>query len=86
MAHGDTTPWMEFEFGDYLQRLEDLLEVRNLSLAVDHGPGGESNRWIRANREIEETALELTIYMACLRMGDVWEEGYDLRPVREEDE
>ena len=87
MAYGDTTeqyesiPWEEFEYTEYLERLDDLLGERNRAFAIAHGDPDDpreewaSTIWLRCNRAIEETALEFVVYVARCRVGDGWWDG-----------
>ncbi len=78
MAYGDATlqeppvPWEEFEYTEYLFRLESLTE----ELVMAHGRAGHpdappdaDDEWKRIEREIEETAIEFAAYAARLRLG-----------------
>ena len=77
-AYGDATeqappiPWENFEYVEYLYRLEDLLKERQRALSIDHDNPEDQQaaaaaavaEWRRIDREIEETALKLAAYAA----------------------
>ncbi len=80
MAYGDATehgpgvPWEEFEYMEYLYRLEDLLRERHEAFATAHGNPNDPRaadadaEWRRLDRQIEETAFELAAYAGRRRM------------------
>lgn len=81
MAYSDTAehfppiPWAEFEYTEYLYRLEDLMAERSRAFAIAHGnpdnPGADAAdmQWRELDRKLEETALEFAAYAARLRLG-----------------
>jgi hypothetical protein len=77
MAYGDATlqdppiPWEEFEYVEYLWRLENLMQERNRAFDRACHPDGHfdvGGDWERIDREIEETAIEFAAYAARLRL------------------
>jgi glyoxylase-like metal-dependent hydrolase (beta-lactamase superfamily II) len=80
MAYGDgdtqnpPVPWEQFEYTEYLFRLQDLLKERDSAFGIAHGnpedPRAEEAdaEWRRLDRAIEETALELAAYSARRRL------------------
>jgi len=78
MAYGDATlqepavPWEEFEYMEYLYRLEELLRERGRAfMRAGHpdAPPDADDEWKRIEREIEETAIEFAAYAVRLRLG-----------------
>ncbi len=79
MAYGDATlqdppiPWEEFEYVEYLWRLENLMQERHRVFDRACRPDGQfvgnAGDWERIDREIEETALEFAAYATRLRLG-----------------
>jgi hypothetical protein len=77
LAYGDATlqtppiPWEEFEYTEYLFRLESLLRERDRAhgrACHPHAPPGADDEWKRIEREIEETAIEFAAYAVRLRL------------------
>ncbi len=80
MAYGDATlqdprlPWGEFEYMEYLYRLEELLREHSRASALacrPDAPADADDEWKRIEREIEETALEFAAYAARRGLGVV---------------
>ncbi len=84
MAHGDATlqypatPWEEFEYMEYIHRLEDLLKesARAFALSIHHRSSdrtaSDANaEYLRLRKALEETALEFVAYAARRRLGVV---------------
>ena len=78
MAYGDATlqeppvPWEEFEYMEYIFRLEDLLResgrAHGRACHPDAPPDADAE-WRRLNRALEQTALEFAAYAARLHLG-----------------
>jgi hypothetical protein len=72
IEHDPPIQWEEFEYVEYLYRLQDLLEERHraFSIAYDDpedpraASGAAVAEWRRLDRDIEETTLELEAYAA----------------------
>ncbi len=84
MAYGDENgpsgpiPWGEFEYLDFLYRIEDLQKEWYKTFFVAHHPEAGTAEteaaeaeWRRCGRALEETALEFAAYAARLRLGVV---------------
>lgn len=75
MAYGDDQPWGNFEYTEYLFRLDDLLDEYHEAFAIAHSDPDDPRAekadamWRRRRRDVEETALEFAAYVARLRMG-----------------
>ncbi len=80
MAYGDENgpsrpvPWEEFEYMEYLYRMDDLNDEWHRAFAIAHSKGparveAADEEWRRCGRALEETALEFAAYAARLRMG-----------------
>ena len=80
MAYGDENgpsgpvPWEEFEYMEYLNRMEDLNDEFHRAFVIAHSKGparveAADEEWRRCGRALEETALEFAAYAARLRMG-----------------
>ncbi len=80
MAYGDENgpsgpvPWEEFEYMEYLYRMDDLNDEFHRAFVIAHGNGharveAADEEWRRCGRALEETALEFAAYAARLRMG-----------------
>jgi hypothetical protein len=76
-GHSGPVPWEEFEYMEYLYRMDDLNDEWHKAFAIAHrNPDEDSARveaadeeWQRCGRALEETALEFAAYAARLRMG-----------------
>jgi hypothetical protein len=77
VAYGDATlqnppvPWEEFEYMEYLYRLEDLMQERGRAFdraCHPDAPPDADDEWKRINREIEEAAIEFAAYATRLRL------------------
>jgi hypothetical protein len=80
VAYGDATEdvpqlaWEEYEWTEYLYRLQDLINERARAFAIAHGnpddPRAEwaDDEWRRLDDALAETALEFAAYAARLRM------------------
>jgi len=80
VAYGDENgpsgpvPWEEFEYMEYLNRMEDLNDEFHRAFVIAHSKGparveAADEEWRRCGRALEETALEFAVYAARLRMG-----------------
>jgi hypothetical protein len=79
-AHEDALlgaiPWEEFEFTEYIFRMEDLIRERSRAFALAHVNPDEApaiveaadGEWRRCDRALEETALEFVVYRTRMRL------------------
>jgi sugar phosphate isomerase/epimerase len=81
VAYGDATlqnppaPWEEFEYTEYLGRLEDLLKERGgafMRSCHPDAPPDADDEWRRLDKELEQTAIEFAAYAARLRLKSTW--------------
>jgi glyoxylase-like metal-dependent hydrolase (beta-lactamase superfamily II) len=74
IEHGPRRPWAEFEYTEYLCRLEDLLHERDRAFAIAHGNPDDpradaaNRQWRELERKLEETAFEFVAHAARLRL------------------
>jgi len=82
VAYGDANgpsgpiPWEEFEYMEYLFRMEELNREWYRAFFIANGNPNEDpaiaeaadKEWRRCGRALEETALEFAVYAARLRM------------------
>jgi len=90
MAYGDATlqeppvPWEEFEYTEYLYRLEELLGELFSAFALachplssDRTASDANAEYLRLRKALEETAIEFAAYCARLRL-ELAEDGEDV--------